>query len=65
MMVTVVPEELAYWQTGGTWDDFTGVLLSSSALSVAEVAASMRSSHLLPYTAESALEGSAEKAFRS
>jgi hypothetical protein len=42
----------------------TGVL-SSSTSSVADVAASIRSSHLLPYAADSPLEGSAEKALRS
>lgn len=40
-------------------------VLSSSTSSVADVAASIRSSHLFPYAADSALEGSAENAFRS
>ena len=41
----------------------TGVRSSSS--SVADVAASIRSSHRLPYAADKADDGSAEKAFRS
>ena len=46
------------------WEDLTGVISRSESASVAEVAASIRSSHRLPIAAAAAAPGgSAENAF--